>query len=98
MPMFRKKPVVIEAVQLSWKNWSAVCDFLGDIVSKDNPGMNYDTCSDPCGEQSPFIALTIPTLEGNHLAMHGDFIIKGVKGEFYPCKPDIFAATYEPAE
>lgn len=39
--------------------------------------------------------LCIPTLEGNHLADKGDFIIKGVKGEFYPCKPDIFEKTYE---
>lgn len=42
-----------------------------------------------------FIYLCIPTLEGNHLADKGDFIIKGVKGEFYPCKPDIFEKTYE---
>ena len=40
--------------------------------------------------------LVIPTLEGDHLAEPGDWIIKGVKGEFYPCKPDIFAATYDP--
>lgn len=42
-------------------------------------------------------AMVIPTLEGDHLANVGDWIIKGVKGEFYPCKPDIFAATYDPA-
>ena len=39
--------------------------------------------------------IEIPTLEGNHLASIGDFIIKGIKGEFYPCKPDIFNASYE---
>lgn len=39
----------------------------------------------------------IVTLEGNHIATRGDWIIKGIKGEYYPCKPDIFAATYEPA-
>ena len=39
--------------------------------------------------------LIIPTLEGTHIASIGDYIIKGVKGEFYPCKPDIFAETYE---
>ena len=43
-------------------------------------------------------SLIIPTLEGDHEAGLGDWIIRGVKGEFYPCKPDIFAATYEPAE
>jgi hypothetical protein len=42
--------------------------------------------------------MRIPTLEGQMEARVGDYIIKGVKGEFYPCKPDIFAATYEPAE
>lgn len=43
------------------------------------------------------VGLVIPTLEGDHHASVGDWIIRGVKGEFYPCKPDIFAATYEPA-
>jgi hypothetical protein len=43
-------------------------------------------------------ALTIPTLEGPLSAQPGDWIIKGIKGEFYPCKPDIFDATYDPAE
>lgn len=44
------------------------------------------------------IRLLIPTLEGNHIASPGDFIIRGVDGECYPCKPDIFVETYEPAE
>ena len=96
---FRKKPVVIEAVQLTWKTWNDVCDFLGDIISEENPGRNVETFSDTCGESGPpWIEITIPTLEGNHTAKHGDWIIKGVHGEFYPCKPDIFDATYEPAE
>jgi len=42
--------------------------------------------------------LVLPTLEGEHVATVGDYIIKGVKGEFYPCKPDIFEATYEEVE
>jgi hypothetical protein len=96
---YRKKPVVIEAVRLSWATWNDVCDFLGDIVSRENPARDVETHSDTCGEPGPtFIELTIPTLEGSHVAKHGDWIIKGVKGEFYPCKPDIFAATYEPVE
>lgn len=99
MTKYRKKPVVIEAVQLNWKNWGAVCEFLGTIISEDNPGRSVDGFSDHCGEMAgPYIELTIPTLEGDHIARHGDWIIKGVKGEFYPCKPDIFAATYEPVE
>lgn len=98
MAKFRKKPVVIEAVQLCWHNWQIVCEFLGDIISPANPARNTEEYSDQCGEQRPFIELTIPTLEGAHVAKHGDWIIKGVKGEFYPCKPDIFEATYEPAD
>jgi hypothetical protein len=102
MPQFRKKPVEIEAVQLCWRNWGEVCDLLGDVVGPHNPGRSVSTFSDTCGEQSMteagWIELTIPTLEGDHVARHGDFIVRGVKGEFYPCKPDIFAATYDPVE
>lgn len=94
---FRKKPVVIEAVQLTWKTWGQVCDLLGSIVSEKNPG-HLGEASDSCGESPPYINLTIPTLEGSHTALHGDWIIKGIKGEFYPCKPDIFGATYDPAD
>ena len=92
---FRKLPVVIDAVQLRWTTWNEMCDFLGEIISGANPGRNVDTFSDDCAEMGPYIELTIPTLEGDHTAKHGDWIIKGVNGEFYPCKPDIFAATYE---
>ena len=94
--LYRKKPVVIEAVQLNWKNWNQICDFLGDVINRDNPGRLTQEYSDQCGEVGKeWIEITIPTLEGNHIARHGDWIIKGVKGEFYPCKPDIFSATYE---
>ena len=100
--LFRKKPVVVEAHQLCWKNWNDICDFLGDIISESNPGRTTDTFSDKCGEVGDesgagWIEVTIPTMEGDMIANHGDWIIKGVKGEFYPCKPDIFSATYEPA-
>jgi hypothetical protein len=99
MARYRKKPVVIEAVQLLWTTWNEMCDFLGDIISPDNPGRESEDYSDTCGEDGPvYIELTIPTLEGDHIAKHGDFIIKGVKGEFYPCKPDIFEETYEYVE
>ena len=101
MAKFRKKPVVIEAVQLRWATWGEVCDFLGDIIGPHNPGRDDGSMPDArcpvTGELGPFINLAIPTLEGDMIARHGDWIIKGVKGEFYPCKPDIFAATYEPA-
>jgi hypothetical protein len=101
MPRFRKKPVEVEAVQLRWSTWNDVCEFLGDIIGPDNPGREIATeqASDTCGEHGAmFIAITIPTLEGDHTALHGDWIIKGVAGEFYPCKPDIFEKTYEPVE
>lgn len=97
MGKFRKQPIVIEAVRLCWSTWSEICEFLGDIVSPTNPARMVDGFSDRCGEQGPqYIEITIPTLEGDHIAKHGDWIIKGVNGEFYPCKPDIFAKTYEP--
>ena len=89
MPLFRKKPVVIEAR----------C-FDGGTMSRDDMFAWLDEHDTLC--QSETLGhgrhvLLIPTLEGTHRADPGDWIIKGVKGEFYPCKPDIFAATYEPA-
>jgi hypothetical protein len=77
---FRKKPVVIEAVQWTGENAAELNAFMGGALAL-HP---IHTCSP-----------VIHTLEGDHLATRGDWIIKGVKGEFYPCKPDIFAATYE---
>ena len=88
MPKFVKKPVVIEAVQLNWRNWGALCEFLGDMIDEENPA-RLGKASDTCGEVGPYINLTIPTLEGDHLALHGDWIIRGVEGEFYPCKPSV---------
>ena len=79
MEKYRKKPVVIEAVQWTGKNITEVLDFM------DWRNAAHDAVS----------GLTIRTLEGNHHASPGDFIIKGVNGEFYPRKPDIFEKTYE---
>ncbi len=84
---YRKKPVVIEAVQLRWDTWNEMCDFTG--VGKLTDGK-------PEGKQDgEKIGLDIPTLEGIIHANENDFIIKGIKGELYPCKPDIFEKTYE---
>lgn len=83
MALFRKKPVEIEAVQWdgSQESFKAILA-MGDVPWK--PGeMGSDTFS-------------IKTLEGDHLVREGDFVIRGVAGEFYPCKPLIFEATYEP--
>ncbi len=86
MKKFRKKPVVIEAVQYGPATCAEICAWMG------RPHNAAE--GEPCGVgQFP-----IQTLEGTMLANPGDWIIKGVKGEFYPCKPDIFAATYEPVE
>lgn len=95
---YRKKPVVVEAIQLTWDNWNKIFEFLGDIISVENPARMVQSYSNTCGEFSPYIELTIPTLEGDHIARHGDYIIKGVNGEFYPCKPDIFEKTYDIVE
>ena len=97
MPKYRKIPTEIEAIQLNWKNWDEIKNFTGDMISEKNPGRVSDKCSESCGEKWPFIEISVLTLEGEHIAKHGDFIIKGVNGEFYPCKPDIFRKTYEEA-
>jgi hypothetical protein len=89
MPKFRKKPVVIEAVQFVGNNAMEVNAFTG---GKSCPTDESLTHHDWERKQ-----LVIPTLEGDMIASYGDWIIRGVKGEFYPCKPDIFAATYEAA-
>lgn len=85
---FRKKPVVIEAVQFTDEDsgykivkWARE---YGVIISS---GIGLNGIVDE---------LCIPTLEGDHKANYFDWIIKGVKNEFYPCKPDIFETTYEP--
>jgi hypothetical protein len=88
MAYFRKKPVVIEAFQ--WKGFVEV--FKPWIDALDGvPFTIVDSGTSQCG-------IEIDTLEGKMTARPSDWIIKGVNGEFYPCKPDIFAATYEPAE
>lgn len=91
MDKYRKKPVVIEATQYTGANREEINAFVGaDLKTELESDAAYQV-----GKGAPIFSLTIPTLEGDHKAMPGDFIIKGVKGEFYPCKPDIFAATYE---
>jgi hypothetical protein len=80
---FRKKPVVIEALQYDGTNQNAIKRFT--------QGGCYTDVNDP---NRPLFM--IRTLEGEHVASVGDYIIKGVKGEFYPCKPEIFDQTYEP--
>lgn len=83
---YRKKPVVVEAML-----WDGGIASTFDICEWSN-----NTVGRVCRTDQTF--LEIDTLEGVMTADIGDYIIKGVQGEFYPCKPDIFEATYEPAE
>lgn len=97
---YRKKPVKVEAIQLGWDTWQEVCEFLGEETGTDafveGVYLDDETMVElPCNETSNTIGLKIRTLEGVMLAQQGDFIIKGVTGEFYPCKPHIFEETYE---
>lgn len=90
MAKYRKKPVVIEAVQFTPDKPLSTLDAPRWLLDGINTGTVYFQ-----GGEKPFA--TIKTLEGDHRAEPGDWIIRGIKGELYPCKPDIFAATYEPA-
>lgn len=79
---YRKKPVVIEAIQYTVESCRQIHEWIGlDHESHDR------NCAD---------GMFIDTLEGQMEAQIGDWIIRGVKGEFYPCKPDVFEETYEP--
>lgn len=112
MSLFRKKPVVIEATQW-FKNGDHPMDdtrtvtpvpgdgapFLseGKVVRRHRlPGGSHAQCAH-CGDTMNNHGW-IDTLEGGHIVCPGDWVITGVKGEHYPCKPDIFEATYERAE
>lgn len=97
---YRKKPVEIEAVQLKWDTWSEMCEHAGvGNLSDNKPQGCYVNAAGEAVDEFPGdpcrIGLRIPTLEGVMLGIENDWIIKGVKGEIYPCKPDIFEATYE---
>lgn len=94
---FRKKPVVIEAVQLTWPNWSEVCEFVPKPWFVEGCYIDADgNATTDAGDNK--LGLRMQTLESQEfLAQENDWIIKGVQGEFYPCKPDIFSATYDPA-
>lgn len=90
---YRKKPVEIEAIQWDAKNYFKSFQRLAQMANATAPFyLEGLTQNAPTGN------LIIKTPEGNMRAVDGDWIIKGVKGEFYPCKPDIFAATYDPVE
>ncbi|MFR0563575.1 hypothetical protein [Lacticaseibacillus paracasei] len=84
---YRKKPVEIEAVQFADDPDTLIK--INDVLGLDPVNVSYE------GPDNP--VLKIPTLKGVMTAQVGDYIVKGVHGEFYPCKPDIFEETYEPS-
>ena len=91
MTQYRKKPVVIDAIRFPGINLGSLDEMMAFEEWLEKRGhaakVRYQGSK-----------LLIGTLEGDHEARPGDMIIEGVKGEIYPCKPDIFAATYEAVE
>ncbi|WP_241606909.1 hypothetical protein [Rosenbergiella epipactidis] len=85
MAQYRKKPVVINAIQWTGENLGQCKIFLGDsfagTLTEKRIGGNRD--------------ILVKTLEGQHIASKGDYLIRSIQGEHYPCKPDIFLATYD---
>jgi hypothetical protein len=101
MHLFRKKPVIIEALQfeslallegevfrIHFNTEEALPKWVRDAIIDDTLCPNFKDGK----------SLVVTTLEGDHIASPGDWIIRGVKGEIYPCKPDIFAMTYDPVD
>ena len=94
---YKKKPVVIDAVQWTGKNHREMFDFLTEnTFSEQNMTVHGDHFY--IDHTKTEGGLIIKTLEGEHLATIGDYIIRGVQGEYYPCKEDIFHQTYEKYE
>ena len=101
MAFYRKKPVMIEAVQFEsvsfagQGHYSINFDTVADLPKwLRNAMMDGDIVPDIVEEGG----LIVKTLEGRHIASPGDWIVRGVKNEIYPCKPDIFAMTYDPVD
>lgn len=86
----RKKPVEVEVILWDGMNLLEVKNFVGEKLQYDNYDLAWEV-----GMGVPKITMQIDTLEGSMQVSKGDYIIKGVNGEFYPCKPDIFHKTYE---
>lgn len=94
---FRKKPVTIEAMQ--WDGTAAGASPIIDWVLSNGGTATYACTSDPCSRGEDGHTIAVDTLEGRNLdARSGWWVICGVEGEFYPCKPSVFAVTYEEAE
>ncbi len=83
MSKYRKKPIVIDAYQFHAIDFTECPEWLQNFLNNSNLCEIHDN------------HITIKTLEGWMIASKGDYIIRGIKGEFYPCKPDIFESSYE---
>jgi len=98
MKRYRKKPVVIEAEQW-WQMGDSPVVHKWEADQSQQPNAiiaeSKSICRH-CGSAMPSHG-RVKTLEGWHIVCPGDWIIRGIKGEYYPCKPDIFKQTYEPA-
>lgn len=93
MAKYTKKPVKVEAIQWNGLNLEEIKSFVGESLQYEIIDTAWQV-----GKGRPHILMQIKTLEGDMHVSVGDYIIKGVKGEFYPCKPDIFEQTYEALE
>jgi hypothetical protein len=93
MAKYRKKPVEVEAIQWTGLNLEEIKTFVGEVLQYDI----IDTALE-VDKGTTHILMKIKTLEGDMHVSLEDYIIKGIKGEFYPCKPDIFNDTYELAK
>jgi hypothetical protein len=90
MAKYRKKPVVVEAIQWDGTTANQIFKFVGDSLL-------VTECGAPCKTNFDRYKFKIRTLEGDMEVSQFDYIIKGVNGEFYPCKNDVFLKSYEPA-
>jgi len=105
MPRFRKRPVEIEARRVpDFDEYESAVEYVNTIVALGQWFNGKTYLMTPEGEYAHDGAkvigphVVVPTLEGDMIGLPGDWIIQGVNGEFYPCKPDIFEKTYEPVD
>ena len=90
MARYKTKPCKIEAIQQNGLNLEEIKTFVGESLIYDIIDTAWKV-----GKGRPHVIMKIKTLEGDMQASEGDYIIKGLRGEFYPCKPDVFEKKYE---
>ncbi len=90
---YKTRPVEIEAIQWTGHNLEEIKQFVGESLEYDILDTAWEV-----GKGRPHIYMKIRTLEGDMYVSIGDYIIKGLRGEFYPCKPDVFEKKYEVIE